>query len=60
VLTVDEVIGLSESVAPFSKAFGDVRGEMENALADYVDAVESGEFPGEEHSHYETQLDDVY
>jgi 3-methyl-2-oxobutanoate hydroxymethyltransferase len=60
VLTVDEVIGLSAGVAPFSKAFGDVRGEMEEALAGYVDAVETGEFPGEEHSHYEDDLDEVY
>ncbi|MFW6017647.1 MAG: 3-methyl-2-oxobutanoate hydroxymethyltransferase [Halapricum sp.] len=59
VLTVDEVIGLSKSVAPFSKAFGDVRGEMRSAVDDYVDAVESGTFPGEEHSHYEDDLGDL-
>ncbi len=60
VLTVDEVIGLSEGVAPFSKAFGNVREEMREAVAGYRDAVESGEFPAEEHSHYEDDLDDVY
>ncbi|QSG09542.1 3-methyl-2-oxobutanoate hydroxymethyltransferase [Halapricum desulfuricans] len=59
VLTVDEVIGLSESVAPFSKAFGDVRGEMRSAVEDYVDAVRSGAFPDDEHSHYEDDLDDI-
>ena len=60
VLVVDEVIGLSERTAPFSKRFGDVRGEMKGAIDDYVDAVESGAFPAEEHSHHEDGLDDVY
>jgi len=60
VLVVDEVIGLSESTAPFSTAFGDVRGEMADAIAAYADAVESGQFPGEEHSHHEEGLDGVY
>jgi 3-methyl-2-oxobutanoate hydroxymethyltransferase len=60
VLVIDEVIGLSERVAPFSKRFGDVRGEMRDAITAYADAVESGEFPAEEHSHHEPELDDVY
>ncbi|MFB6189054.1 MAG: 3-methyl-2-oxobutanoate hydroxymethyltransferase [Halapricum sp.] len=60
VLTIDEVIGLTESVAPFSKAFGDVRGEMRGAIEGYVDAVEAGEFPADEHSHYEDDVDDLY
>ena len=60
VLVVDEVIGLSEGTAPFSKAFGDVRVEMARAIDDYVDAVEGGQFPAEEHSHYENDIDDVY
>jgi 3-methyl-2-oxobutanoate hydroxymethyltransferase len=60
VLVVDEVIGLSERVAPFSKRFGDVRGEMQDAIAAYAEAVESGEFPAEEHSHHEPELDDAY
>ena len=60
VLVVDEVIGLSEGTAPFSKTFGDVRGEMADAIEGYVDAVDGGEFPAEEHSHYENDIDDVY
>ncbi|WP_255149394.1 3-methyl-2-oxobutanoate hydroxymethyltransferase [Halorarius halobius] len=60
VLTVDEVIGLSERTAPFSKKWGDVRGEMRDAIAGYKQDVESGAFPAEEHSHYEDDLDDVY
>ena len=59
VLVVDEVIGLSEDTAPFSKAFGDVRGEMADAIDGYVDAVEGGEFPAEEHGHYEADVEDV-
>ncbi len=60
VLVVDEVLGLSEGTAPFSKAWGDVRGEMRRAVEGYRDDVESGEFPGEDRSHYESELDDVY
>lgn len=60
VLTVDEVIGLTEGVAPFSDSFGDVRGEMERAVEGYLDAVESGEFPAAEHSYVEEELDDAY
>ncbi|WP_299267804.1 3-methyl-2-oxobutanoate hydroxymethyltransferase [Halorientalis sp.] len=60
VLTVDEVIGLSEDVAPFSKSFGDVRGEMREAIDSYTTAVESGEFPAEKHSHYEEDVDELY
>ncbi|WP_434084169.1 3-methyl-2-oxobutanoate hydroxymethyltransferase [Halorarius litoreus] len=60
VLTVDEVIGLSETTAPFSKKWGDVRGEMQQAIEGYKQDVESGAFPAEEHSHYQDELDDVY
>jgi 3-methyl-2-oxobutanoate hydroxymethyltransferase len=60
VLVVDEVIGLSERTAPFSKSFGDVRGEMQSAISEYAEAVESGTFPADEHSHYEDEIEDVY
>jgi len=60
VLTVDEVVGLSESVAPFSKHFGDVRSEMCDAVASYREAVESGAFPAEEHSYYEDDVGNLY
>jgi len=60
VLVIDEVIGLSENTAPFSKAFGDVRGEMREAIESYAEAVESEEFPASEHSHYDEELDDIY
>jgi 3-methyl-2-oxobutanoate hydroxymethyltransferase len=60
VLVVDEVIGLSEGTAPFSKAFGHVRGEIREAIESYAEAVEDGEFPVSEHSHYEEDVDDAY
>lgn len=60
VLTVDEVVGLTEHTAPFSKKWGDVRGEMQRAIEGYKRDVESGDFPADEHSHYEDELDDVY
>ncbi|MWG36067.1 3-methyl-2-oxobutanoate hydroxymethyltransferase [Halomarina oriensis] len=60
VLVVDEVVGLTEGTAPFGKAFGDVRGEMQRAVADYKEAVEAGEFPADEHSHVEEDLDELY
>ncbi|MFB6117781.1 3-methyl-2-oxobutanoate hydroxymethyltransferase [Halosegnis sp.] len=60
VLVVDEVIGRSTDTAPFSRSWGDVRGEMERAVAGYKEDVESGEFPAEEHTHHESGVEDVY
>ncbi|MCD2204198.1 3-methyl-2-oxobutanoate hydroxymethyltransferase [Halobacterium sp. KA-6] len=60
VLVVDDAIGLSERCPPFAEQFGDVKTEMENAVEGYVDAVESGEFPAEKHSHVEEDLDSLY
>ncbi|WP_336326965.1 3-methyl-2-oxobutanoate hydroxymethyltransferase [Halovenus sp. HT40] len=60
VLVINDILGLSDRTPPFAKSFGDVREEMESAIGDYVDAVESGEFPGEEHSHVAEELDELY
>ena len=60
VLVVNDAIGLSDGAPPFAEAFGDVRGEMEAALSSYVEAVETGEFPADEHSHTEPELDELY
>jgi 3-methyl-2-oxobutanoate hydroxymethyltransferase len=60
VLVVDDAVGLSDWSPSFAKQFGDVRAEMESALEAYVSAVESGEFPAEEHSHEEEELDELY
>ncbi|MFC7199047.1 3-methyl-2-oxobutanoate hydroxymethyltransferase [Halospeciosus flavus] len=53
VLVITDVLGLSEWSPPFAEQFGDVRAEMESAVDDYREAVESGEFPAEEHTHVE-------
>ncbi len=60
VLVINDVVGLGEWSPPFAKQFGDVKGEMERAVSTYRDEVESGDFPGDEHSHVEDELDGVY
>jgi 3-methyl-2-oxobutanoate hydroxymethyltransferase len=60
VLVANDVLGLGERIPPFAESFGDVRGEMERAISGYVEAVENGEFPAGEHSHVESELDDLY
>jgi 3-methyl-2-oxobutanoate hydroxymethyltransferase len=60
VLVFHDAVGLSARSPPFAEQFGDVRTEMEDALGEYVDAVEGGEFPAEEHSHVEEELEDLY
>jgi len=60
VLVINDILGLSERTPPFAKAFGDVRSEMESAIDEYVEAVENGAFPGEEHSHVAEELDELY
>lgn len=60
VLVINDAIGLSDGSPPFAKAFGNVRAEMQSALDGYVEAVEDGDFPGEEHSHVAEELDELY
>ena len=60
VLVFHDVVGLSEWSPSFSNAFGDVRSEIETAVSGYVEAVESGTFPAEEHSYEESDLDELY
>ncbi|WP_340100623.1 3-methyl-2-oxobutanoate hydroxymethyltransferase [Salinibaculum salinum] len=60
VLVVTDAVGLSDYSPPFAEAFGNVREEMSSAIEEYVDAVESGAFPAEEHSHVAEELDDLY
>ena len=60
VLVITDVLGLSDRTPPFAKQFGDVRGEMESAVEGYLSAVEQGEFPADEHSHVEAELEDLY
>ena len=60
VLVINDVVGLGEWSPPFARQFGDVRGEMLDAVEAYKEAVTGGEFPAEEHSHVESKLDDLY
>jgi len=60
VLVFHDAVGLSPRTPPFAEVFGDVRSEMIDALEAYVEAVEDGEFPAEEHSHVEDGLEDLY
>ncbi|ADD04294.1 3-methyl-2-oxobutanoate hydroxymethyltransferase [Natrialba magadii ATCC 43099] len=60
VLVVDDAVGLSGWSPSFAKQFGSVREEMESAVGDYVEAVESGSFPADEHSHESADLDEIY
>jgi 3-methyl-2-oxobutanoate hydroxymethyltransferase len=60
VLVFTDVVGLSESSPPFADQFGDVRGEVADAVDGYVAAVRDGEFPAEEHSQTADDLDDLY
>ncbi|WP_122090451.1 3-methyl-2-oxobutanoate hydroxymethyltransferase [Halalkalicoccus subterraneus] len=60
VLVITDVIGLGKWSPPFSTQFGDVRSEIESAVGAYKEAVESGEFPAEEHSETVEEVDDVY
>ncbi|MEF8839517.1 MAG: 3-methyl-2-oxobutanoate hydroxymethyltransferase [Haloarculaceae archaeon] len=60
VLVVNDAVGLSEGTPPFAEAFGDVRAEMAGAVADYVEAVESGGFPADEHSETAEELEELY
>ena len=60
VLVYTDAVGLEERTPPFATAFGDVRSAMLEAVEAYADAVESGEFPGEEHSAVAEEIDDLY
>lgn len=60
VLVFTDVVGMAESSPPFAQQFGDVRSEISDAVSDYVDAVEEGEFPAEEHASTAEELDDLY
>jgi len=60
VLVINDAVGLDEWAPPFSRQFGDVRGEMLDAVEAYEEAVTSGAFPAAEHSHVEDDLEDLY
>lgn len=60
VLVITDILGLSDRSPPFSKQYADLKTQMRDAIEAYRDDVESGEFPAEEHSHVETEIEDLY
>ncbi|MDZ7730182.1 MAG: 3-methyl-2-oxobutanoate hydroxymethyltransferase [Natrialbaceae archaeon] len=60
VLVFHDAVGFAEWTPSFSKQFGDVRGEMEQAVDAYIEAVKTDAFPGPEHSHEQRDLEDLY
>ena len=51
VLVINDLLGINESVPKFAKKYADLRGVMTQAVTAFVHDVETGEFPGEEHSY---------
>lgn len=60
VLVFTDAVGLGTETPPFAKAFGNVREEMQSALDSYAGAVESGDFPADQHSYEADNLDRIY
>ncbi|MFC7098694.1 3-methyl-2-oxobutanoate hydroxymethyltransferase [Halobaculum marinum] len=60
VLVITDVLGLDEWSPPFSKQYADLRGVVTDAVTAYKEEVENGDFPADEHSHVESDVDDVY
>jgi 3-methyl-2-oxobutanoate hydroxymethyltransferase len=51
VLVFHDLVGLSERLPRFAKAYADLRGEIARAAGAFVADVEAGTFPDEEHSY---------
>lgn len=48
-LIITDVLGVGDWVPPFAKQYADVQSEMEAGIEDYIEDVESGSFPAEDH-----------
>lgn len=51
VLVINDLLGLTEKPPKFVKAYADLRGQVQRAVAAYKDDVEGGRFPGPEHCY---------
>jgi 3-methyl-2-oxobutanoate hydroxymethyltransferase len=51
VLVVNDLLGLSERLPKFAKAYADLRGEIGEAARTFAAEVESGAFPDAEHAY---------
>lgn len=52
VLVIHDLLGLTENLPPFAKAYVDLRSIIVNAVKEYVREVKNGVFPGEKHYFY--------
>jgi Ketopantoate hydroxymethyltransferase len=51
VLVVHDMLGLFDRFTPkFVKKYADLHGEMERAFGEYIDDVEEGRYPAQEHT----------
>jgi 3-methyl-2-oxobutanoate hydroxymethyltransferase len=51
VLVINDLLGLNETVPKLAKKYADLRSVMSEAVASFVQDVEHGTFPDEEHSY---------
>jgi 3-methyl-2-oxobutanoate hydroxymethyltransferase len=51
VLVINDLLGLSERLPRFAKAYADLGREIRQAARAFADEVETGAFPDEEHSY---------
>lgn len=58
VLVITDIIGLADWSPPFSKQYGDVKGEITASVEAFRDDVTEGRFPGEEHTYEQSDLFD--
>ena len=51
VLVINDLLGINERVPKLARKYADLRGVMTEAVTTFMRDVESGAFPGEEHSY---------
>jgi 3-methyl-2-oxobutanoate hydroxymethyltransferase len=51
VLVSSDLLGMSERVPSFARAYADLRNEISKAASSFAEDVEAGRFPDEEHSY---------
>lgn len=51
VLVINDLLGINESVPKLAKKYADLHGVMTQAVTAFVHDVETGTFPGEDHSY---------
>jgi len=60
VLVINDVVGLGSGRHPLPGSSATCAARCLDAVEAYKEAVTGGEFPAEEHSHVEEDLDDLY